>query len=457
MLSVAQTDELPRRLAPPDVASGDWESSTSCPGVLVSAVPISSSHPIVACTAEIAAALDGVASVDPGFMRTSEKAATLVALTEAASRLDELRLRVLAVSDDVAEHDGARDAGAWLAHRTRATSTTGRGEQRLAVRLTAHEPVRDALATGRLRSDQAVEIVRAVDALPTRAGADDEVTVGPELRARARAHLLDLAADHDAKNLRRLGKHLLEVISPELGEAQEARLLAAEEARAAATASFTMVDDGKGRCHGRFVIPSLAGAMLGQHLLALANPKRHDEDELKTEDGKWRSMPERLGAAFIEYVERYPSDHTPGSGGVSATVVVTMTMDALTGGLASAALNNGDKISAGEARRLACESGIIPAVLGGRSQILDLGRKARFHTQAQRVALGHRDRGCTAQGCDLPPAACHAHHDQPWSRGGSTTVTSGRLLCPRHHRIAHQTDYDTHIHADNSVTFHRRT
>lgn len=444
----------------------------------MSVSPIPGSHPVLACADQIAAALDEVADTDPGYLRTTEKEAALLALTQVVSRVEELRTRVLAVADDVAAAHGARHAGAWVAHQTRATRASGHADQRLAEALRAHDPVRQALADGDVRRDQAVEIVRAVDALPSTVsvpstdscptpsvpGADQhdglhaaDVVVGIQLRGKARAHLLALAADHDAAGLRRLGKRILDVVAPELGQAHEAAILTAEEARAARTASFTMVDDGHGRCHGRFVIPTLAGAMLKQHLLALANPRRHDEETLKDDAGQWRPMPERLGAAFNEYIERYPSDHTPSAGGIAATVVVTMTVEALTGGLAAASLSNGTPISASQARRLACEAGIIPAVLGTHSQPLDLGRKTRLHTQPQRIALALRDRGCTAQGCDHPPAACHAHHDHPWSRGGSTTVDTGRLLCPHHHRLAHHPDYNTKTDANNSVSFHRRT
>lgn len=156
-------------------------------------------------------------------------------------------------------------------------------------------------------------------------------------------------------------------------------------------------------------------------------------------------------------MERYPTHRTPDAGGVAATVVVTMSVESLMGGLAPASLDDGLRLSAGEARRLACEAGIVPAVLGSASQPLDLGRKVRLHTAAQRIALGLRDTGCTAQGCELPPGACHAHHDLPWSRGGATTVAGGRLLCPRHHRLAHRPDHVMERHPDNSVTFHRRT
>lgn len=146
--------------------------------------------------------------------------------------------------------------------------------------------------------------------------------------------------------------------------------------------------------------------MLKRHLLALANPVRHTEAELRDESGDWKPLRRRLGEAFIEYVERYPAAATPQTAGVNATVVVTMTLDQLLAEHATALLDDGSRMSAGQARRLACEAGIIPVVLDSKSQPLDIGRAARLFTRAQRIALGLRDGGCTAKGCETSASGC---------------------------------------------------
>ena len=257
--------------------------------------------------------------------------------------------------------------------------------------------------------DQAEVIIAAVQALP-----DD---VGPDLAARAQATLLGYAAVHDAKALRVLGKRILEVVAPEVGEAHEAKVLEREERDAEAAARFRISEDGHGQWHGRFTLPTLQGAMLHKALLAYAAPRhRTSTDGQAPVPG--RPSDHRMGEAFMEYVTRYPADQLPQAGGMSATVVVTMGLDTLLGGLKAAQLDTGHRISPGLARRLACEAGIIPAVLGTQSQVLDLGRKTRFHTAPQRIALSIEQAGCTAEGCDAPPARCHAHHDHPWSHGG---------------------------------------
>ena len=406
-------------------------------------------HPIIECAADLRAALSDVASVEPVFMETGDKQAALVALTEIRSQLDAVTVRLLAASDDVGEAHGLRDAAAWLAVQTRTTRRETRRDLALGRALEEHPDIATALTSGVLRTEQARVIAEAVDALPA--------YVDRETRERAESVLLELAAQHDARDLKQIGKRILDVVAPEVGESHEADALQKEEARAAAGVELTLTDDGEGHCHGRFTVPSHVGAMLRRHLLALANPARHTEAELRDESGDWKSLRRRLGEAFVEYVERYPVEATPQTAGVNATVVVTMTLEQLLAGQATALLDDGSRMSAGQARRLACEAAIIPVVLGTRSQPLDLGRTARLFTKAQRIALGLRDGGCMAKGCETSASACHAHHDEPWSRRGLTDLANGRLLCPRHHRLAHDSRYAMTVHADNRVSFVLRT
>ena len=115
-----------------------------------------------------------------------------------------------------------------------------------------------------------------------------------------------------------------------------------------------------------------------------------------------------------------------------------MTLDTLLGGLEAATVDTGGRLSAGAARRLACEAGIVPMVLDGASRPLDVGRLNRFHTEAQRLALAITQKHCQHTGCDVPAWLCHVHHKKPWSRGGKTNLTDAQLLCPRHHTLAHR-------------------
>ncbi|MBO1765481.1 HNH endonuclease signature motif containing protein [Allobranchiibius sp. GilTou38] len=99
---------------------------------------------------------------------------------------------------------------------------------------------------------------------------------------------------------------------------------------------------------------------------------------------------------------------------------------------------DGDHLDAGTLRRLACDADLIPAVLGGESEPLDVGRARRLFTGGLRTAIIHRDQHCTFPGCDRPPDWCDAHHVVPWWAGGETTLTNAALLCARHHTIVHR-------------------
>ncbi len=95
-------------------------------------------------------------------------------------------------------------------------------------------------------------------------------------------------------------------------------------------------------------------------------------------------------------------------------------------------------IDAGTLRRLACDADLLPMVLGGDSEPLDVGRAKRLFTGGLRTAIIHRDRHCTFPDCDRPPDWCDAHHVTPWWCGGHTTLANAALLCARHHTIVHR-------------------
>ncbi|MGH3332257.1 MAG: DUF222 domain-containing protein, partial [Nocardioidaceae bacterium] len=119
--------------------------------------------------------------------------------------------------------------------------------------------------------------------------------------------------------------------------------------------------------------------------------------------GKALPYPVILGHGLIDLLEHLPADALPQAGGMAATVVVTMTLDQLENRLGAATLDTGTPISAAQARRLAGQAGVIPMVLGGESQPLDLGRERRAFSKHQRLAMGVRDGWqCIAEGCDRP-------------------------------------------------------
>jgi hypothetical protein len=133
----------------------------------------------------------------------------------------------------------------------------------------------------------------------------------------------------------------------------------------------------------------------------------------------------------------------PDNGGDRPQLTVTIDLRTLQDQIGTATLDTGETISPTTARRLACDAAIIPAILNGPSQILDLGRERRLFTGPLRRALILRDRGCAFPTCDRPPRWTEAHHIQPWADGGPTNLTNGVLLCRHHHRLLHHHTHNT--------------
>jgi hypothetical protein len=105
------------------------------------------------------------------------------------------------------------------------------------------------------------------------------------------------------------------------------------------------------------------------------------------------------------------------------------------------------------ARRIGCDAGIVPVVLGTDGQVLDLGRRFRLFSSAQLRALWLRDGGCTFPDCTVPASWCDGHHLRHWADGGTTDLGNAALLCGRHHTIVHRNGYhgelvDGHVQWD---------
>jgi hypothetical protein len=115
-----------------------------------------------------------------------------------------------------------------------------------------------------------------------------------------------------------------------------------------------------------------------------------------------------------------------------------MTLEQLQTRLGTAQLDGAEEpITATAARTLAADAELIPAVFGGKSQVLDLGAGRRLFSKAQRIAFADRDGGCAITDCGRPPSYTEAHHIQWWSNGGPTNLTNGILLCTGHHHVIH--------------------
>jgi hypothetical protein len=404
-------------------------------------------HPVLTAIAASHAAFDEIAGVDPMYMSTAEKKTAMLESARLRARAEALDLQLLAASAvDVPEETGARSAAIWLAQETRDAPATVRHRAVLARALdTRWRQTGDALAAGVVNLAQTRVMAEALEALPA--------DLPDGILAKAEAYLVEKAAEFGPNGLRRLGDAVLEYLAPDIADEIERKRLEDEEARASDNmkVSFRCRGDGASDLHAIRMPDHLIGR-LRAYLDAIANPHRPDHDS----DFMNLPLARRRAIAFQWLLENILDTDLPTHGGTATSIVVLIEYDTLVSGLGTATTSTGDRLTAEQARRLACTARILPAVLGKKGEILDLGRDSRFFKAAQRKAMEIRDRHCTAIGCTVPARFCHAHHKKPWSQGGKTDLDDGTLLCPFHHGRAHDPRWSVNYHPNGTTSFTRR-
>jgi hypothetical protein len=104
-------------------------------------------------------------------------------------------------------------------------------------------------------------------------------------------------------------------------------------------------------------------------------------------------------------------------------------------------LSDGTPLPVSTVRQMACDANIIPVVLGGKGEVLDVGRARRLATAAQRTALRSMYSTCAEPGCDMPIDECRAHHIVEWDptrNAGNTDLNNLIPVCEQTHTRIHQ-------------------
>ena len=95
-------------------------------------------------------------------------------------------------------------------------------------------------------------------------------------------------------------------------------------------------------------------------------------------------------------------------------------------------LSDGTSLPVSLVRQMAAEADIIPIVLNGNGQALDVGRTQRLATPAQRDALRAMYTSCVDPDCDTPFDECHVHHVDEFADGGNTDLANLLPVCKTH-------------------------
>ena len=166
--------------------------------------------------------------------------------------------------------------------------------------------------------------------------------------------------------------------------------------------------DGGGTITGRFGDAALWGAITT--LIEAKTAPRSTEDPRSTAQRRADALGEVCGYVLAH-------GDLPQTGGHRPTLTVTVTLDDLEQRARGAVLDLGGALTPAALRRLCCDAAVVPVVLGGAGQPLDVGRATRTIPDGLRRAVAARDRGCAFPGCDRPPS---------WAR--CTTWSSGSTV-----------------------------
>jgi 5-methylcytosine-specific restriction protein A len=210
---------------------------------------------------------------------------------------------------------------------------------------------------------------------------------------------------------------------------------------------LTPLPGGGGVLKGRFDDPARYATIVTT-IQAMSRPLTADDR---------RETAARQGDALAdacEFVLTYgQSDLLPDNGGERPHLTVTIDQVDLENRAQAGCLDTGDVLTPAALRKLCCDAAVIPVVLNGASQPLDIGTTRRTIPPAIRRAIAVRDHGCAHPGCDRPATWCQVHHILEWAKGGPTRLDNLVMLCGVHHREIHSTAWVVRIGADGIPEF----
>jgi Domain of unknown function (DUF222) len=335
---------------------------------------------------------------------------------------------------------GVASTASWLQGRLHVGAGTAAAWVEVAGQVTRRPALDAALVAGGVNVDQAKVIGAAVAALPTK-------DVGPALVDQAETTLIAFAQDYPPRALATMGQRILWHVAPDVADKVYEAALRREDDRATTTRALTLSPTGDGRTRVSGWLDAESAAVVTAALDPLCGPRGRDPDDKRTITQRRADALREICALALR------TDTLPDHGGERPQLVVSVNFDTLTNQLSAGMLDTGQMLTPEQVRRLACDARILPAVLGGDGQVLDLGKSRRLFTGAIRRALVLRDGGCSFPACTRPPRYCEGHHIIPAFEGGPTCLDNGCLLCGHHHRVVHHEGWHIRLGPDRRPEF----
>ncbi len=315
--------------------------------------------------------------------------------------------------------DGATSMVGWLVQRCGVTAATAREWVTAAAKLKELPQISDALSKGKLSFDQVKPLVEVAK---------------PETDAT----LAEQATRWSAKQVREL--------------AIAARNQSDAQATGQYARRFLRFDDRRRSLTG--VLPEDQYAVVKSSLIARASRRLRDKTPFDR----------RLADALVAVCKK-DADGDGAAGGAERaggmrrnrpTVVVHADLSYLAGGGGGAELDVLGPLSREVARRLACDAKVLVSADGPNGQSLNLGRTRRDPSDAQRIAIRRRDKGCRFPGCSHTEFT-DVHHLLHWIDGGCTDMDNLVELCDEHHRCVHEMGWKVTGDANIELVFRSPT
>ena len=351
---------------------------------------------------------------------------------DARKLLDELELTWLeslgqADVEGVGVESGCRSTGSWLALHTTSRVTEGHRDVALARKLRLMPAVVEAMREGVVSFSQARILTRAVNPRTIEIIADHEEI------------LVANAAGLNAAQTEFLVSYWLRGADPdgtkrkdESGE--EARRLALRE-----TLPGEWWLDGHCTAQQAEILNTAVEALVSMWL-------RDNDDD--------RTISQMRMDALVEVCRQWLTfGDTPAVRDERPHVNINVDLDTLLSGTGVATFDSGNPVPADNLSEFLCDC-VITRILSSGSLVLDVGRKNRLVTPAQRKAVKKRDGCCRYPGCSRPPSQCDVHHIIEWLNGGKTDLNNMVLLCRYHHGWIHRAKLDAILLPD--LTFRVR-
>jgi hypothetical protein len=383
--------------------------------------------------AELRAAIDGVAAVDTARLSNRQLEDLLTGMHRERARLLAVEARVTAAFDlrGAWRDDGSRSMGAWLARHCRTSRRASRAQVRRAKRLRGMPLTAAALAGGEI-DDEHVGVLSKLAGSPRKRVAD--------AFGEAEDLLVGYAKTMTFADFVRACRYWEEVVDPDGSEDQAADDLAARRLHVSETFRGNVVIDGQ--------LDPISGAAFATALKRIENELfQADWAEARAIHGKAacledlaRTPAQRRADALVEMAHRAM---TAPAGGKRPRPLFVFHVGYENSARRMCELATGTVIAPGQLLPYLTEADFERIVWGPDDEILSLSKRARFFKGADRRAMNWRDRHCQHPGCDEEAEFCQGDHDpDPWSHGGLTILSNGRLKCGSHNRYSYRQTHE---------------